>query len=40
VIEGVENPDLKFCIGVQWHPEFEVDPHDIRIFKAFIAAAR
>lgn len=40
VIEGVEHPDLKFCIGVQWHPEFEVDPHDIRIFKAFIAAAR
>ena len=40
VIEGVENPNLKFCIGVQWHPEFEVDPHDIRIFQAFIAAAR
>lgn len=39
VIEGVENPNLEFCIGVQWHPEFEVDPHDIRIFEAFVAAA-
>ncbi len=39
VIEGVENPALEFCIGVQWHPEFEVDPHDIRIFEAFVAAA-
>ena len=21
VIEGIENPNQKFCIGVQWHPE-------------------
>ena len=40
VIEGIETPDHKFCIGVQWHPEFEVDPHDIEIFRAFIAACR
>jgi len=39
VIEGIEQPALKFCIGVQWHPEFEVDPHDIDIFRALIAAA-
>ena len=40
VIEGIETPNHKFCIGVQWHPEFEVDPHDIEIFRAFIAACR
>jgi putative glutamine amidotransferase len=40
VIEGIETPHHKFCIGVQWHPEFEVDPHDIEIFRAFVAAAR
>jgi len=40
VIEGIETPNRKFCIGVQWHPEFEVDPHDIEIFRAFIAACR
>ena len=40
VIEGVEAPREKFCIGVQWHPEFEVDEADIRIFAAFVDAAR
>ena len=25
IIEGIENPDLDFCIGVQWHPEFLID---------------
>ena len=40
VIEGIETPQHKFCIGVQWHPEFEVDPHDIEIFRALVAAAR
>ena len=40
VIEGIETPGYRFCIGVQWHPEFEVDPHDIRIFRAFVDAAR
>ena len=22
VIEGIEAPAYRFCIGVQWHPEF------------------
>ena len=40
VVEGIEEPNKKFCLGVQWHPEFEVDPNDIRIFAAFNDAAR
>jgi putative glutamine amidotransferase len=40
VIEGVEAPDLPFCLGLQWHPEFEIDPGDALVFAAFIAAAR
>ena len=40
VIEGIEAPRQRFCLGVQWHPEFEVDPNDMRIFWAFIDAAR
>ena len=40
VIEGIEAPRQRFCLGVQWHPEFEVDPNDIRIFAAFVDAAR
>ena len=40
VIEGIEAPAYRFCLGVQWHPEFEIDPGDARIFDAFIEAAR
>jgi putative glutamine amidotransferase len=40
VIEGIEDPRQDFCLGVQWHPEFFVDPADRRIFDALIAACR
>lgn len=39
VIEGIELPGRKFCLGVQWHPEFSIDPGDSKIFDAFIKAA-
>ena len=38
MIEGVEDPVYRFCLGVQWHPEFFIDPGDRRIFDALIAA--
>ena len=38
VIEGLEVPDLKFCIGVQWHPEYLVDAGDVSLYRAFIEA--
>jgi len=37
LIEGVERRDLKFCIGVQWHPERK--GHDL-LFSSLIEAAR
>lgn len=40
VIEAIEDPRKKFCIGVQWHPEYHVDPGDGKILAAFVAAAR
>jgi putative glutamine amidotransferase len=40
VIEGIELPAKRFCLGVQWHPEFAIDPGDAKIFDAFIEAAR
>jgi putative glutamine amidotransferase len=40
VIEGIEAPGAAFCIGVQWHPEFLIDPGDARLFAALIEAAR
>jgi len=39
VIEGMEAPAYKFCLGVQWHPEFHICEGDRKIMKAFIAAA-
>lgn len=40
VIEAIEDPGRKFCIGVQWHPEYAVDPADPLIFSALVEAAR
>ena len=39
VIEGIEDARYGFCLGVQWHPEFLIDPADARIFAAFVQAA-
>ena len=39
VIEGIEDPRYGFALGVQWHPEFLIDPADRRIFEALVAAA-
>jgi putative glutamine amidotransferase len=38
IIEGIEDPSRRFCLGVQWHPEFTIDPGDRRILAALIAA--
>src|SRR5271165_2330944 len=38
VVEGIEDGARRFCLGVQWHPEFFIDPGDRRIFDALIGA--
>jgi putative glutamine amidotransferase len=40
VVEGIEDPRKRFCLGVQWHPEYAIDPGDAKIFAALIEAAR
>lgn len=40
VIEGIECRDYRFCLGVQWHPEFHITGADTKIFDAFIQASR
>ena len=40
VIEGIEDPRRRFCIGVQWHPEYAISDADLGLFAAFIDAAR
>ncbi|MFO1082555.1 MAG: gamma-glutamyl-gamma-aminobutyrate hydrolase family protein [Reyranellaceae bacterium] len=39
VIEGIEAPRYRFCLGVQWHPEFLITDGDRKLFQAFLAAA-
>ena len=39
VVEGVEHPGYRFALGVQWHPEYAVDPRDPAIFDAFVRAS-
>ncbi len=40
LIEGIEAPAYRFCLGVQWHPEFSISAGDDAILKAFISASR
>jgi putative glutamine amidotransferase len=40
VIEGIEDPRRRFCLGVQWHPEYRITAADAALFAAFIAACR
>ena len=39
VVEGIEAPAYRFCLGVQWHPEYGVADRDAAIFEAFVAAS-
>ena len=38
MIEGIEDPQHPYCIGVQWHPEFLINQLDHIIFEKFISA--
>ena len=41
VVEAIEKPDARFCIGVQWHPENFWRSGEFRpLFDAFVTAAR
>ena len=41
-VEAIEKPDARFCIGVQWHPEWlsAADPAMQGLFNAFVAACK
>ncbi|HEX6143601.1 MAG TPA: gamma-glutamyl-gamma-aminobutyrate hydrolase family protein [Geminicoccaceae bacterium] len=40
VIEAIEDPARRFCIGVQWHPEYGISAGDAALLEAFVAACR
>lgn len=39
VIEGIECDGYDFCLGVQWHPEYQQHAQDTQLLAAFVAAA-
>jgi putative glutamine amidotransferase len=41
LLEGIEAPDQRWVLAVQWHPErfYELDQRHRRLFSAFVAAA-
>ena len=39
IIEAIEDPRRRFCLGVQWHPEYGISPGDTALIAAFITAA-
>jgi putative glutamine amidotransferase len=41
IVQGIEAPDARFLLGVQWHPEFLLlDGRQQNLFRALTAAAR
>ncbi|HCI48468.1 MAG: hypothetical protein A2977_01835 [Alphaproteobacteria bacterium RIFCSPLOWO2_01_FULL_45_8] len=40
IIEAIEVPREKFCLGVEWHAEYEISDADTLLIKAFIHACR
>ena len=36
VIESIEHKKHRWCIGLQWHPEFLITNEDLKIYKNFI----
>jgi putative glutamine amidotransferase len=39
VVEGIESKIHRFCLGVQWHPEFLIHSGDANLFAGLIKAA-
>ena len=40
VIEAIEDPRRRFCLGVQWHPEYLLSQGDAAILEALVGACR
>ena len=40
IVEAIEKPDARFCLGIQWHPEWlsDADPAMQGLFDAFVNA--
>lgn len=39
IVEAVENTNKRFCVAVQWHPEYQINKLDEFLFREFVLAA-
>ncbi|MBC6444807.1 MAG: gamma-glutamyl-gamma-aminobutyrate hydrolase family protein [Alphaproteobacteria bacterium GM202ARS2] len=39
IIEAIESLRYRFCLGVQWHPEYRVDDSDVLLFEELVRVA-
>ena len=39
IIESIEHISHRWCLGVQWHPEFLITNDDKNIIKSFVKAS-
>ena len=39
MIEGIECEGYDFCLGVQWHPEYQQHQQDTQLLNALVSAA-
>jgi len=40
IVEAIEHQSHPFCLGVQWHPEYETSEVDRELFEEFIKNSR
>ena len=40
IIEGIEDPNHPYLMGIQWHPEFGTTNADNKILESFVGAAK
>jgi len=40
VVEAIEGDTPGFCLGLQWHPEYELSEFDRAIFRRFVCASK
>ncbi|MCX7630722.1 MAG: gamma-glutamyl-gamma-aminobutyrate hydrolase family protein [Geminicoccaceae bacterium] len=40
IVEAIEDPRRSFCLGVQWHPEYQISAADTAILAGLVRAAR
>ena len=40
VVEAIECLDAKWCMGVQWHPEFLTSKQDENLIRSFVEACK